>query len=421
MEEGLALGLIREAEERDATAIAGIRSVFYLDKPDFWYTLSAPLTARIWDESDTLERIVRLIRETTPHTVITMDPRPFNQHGGHQLSARLAIEAFLTAGDAHTFPCQLSHEGPSPWQPQRLLAQNHRFDGLLGERAAEERRTDPDSGLPVIGVWSGHRSRRHGTTWAQAKLDAARLYRTQGWATVPAQAPSDPDALGSEWFTVLAGNGRPVRAQPREQAGLRPLYAEFRDWTRKVGMPWLANDAQPLYPVRPTTTVPAVGTAPVLNGQEGEGEYPGPELALRFWQGDDAAAADCSATAKLSRHEDDLYVLVRVTDERAGAALGQDDVKRHWRTDSVEIAVDPRGDADDTSVTFKTGIVPVTADGGAGRGQPAGARRQDGSRRARRQCGRRPLPGLHGRGEDPAQGASRGGGPRALRGERAGV
>ncbi|WP_329035041.1 PIG-L family deacetylase [Streptomyces sp. NBC_00178] len=362
-EEGPELGLIREAEEREATALAGIRNIFYLDKPDFWYTLSAPLTARIWDEPDTLERIVRLIRETTPHTVVTMDPRPFDQHGGHQLSARLAVEAFRLAGDRHAFPRQLAHEGLNVWQPRRLLAQNNRFDGLLGEAAAAQHRTDPDSGLPVVGFWSGHRSRRHGTTWAQARLSAARHYRTQGWGTLPPEAPSDPEMLNSEWFTVLADRGRPVRRPVHRQTGLLPLYAEFRGWAHKAGMPWLANNVQPPYPARPTTTVPAVATAPVLNGLEGNGEYPGPELALRYWQGETPTAADCSATAKLSRHDDDLYVLVRVTDERAGAPLDRDDVKRHWRADSVEIALDPRGDADDTSVTFKTGIVPLTADG----------------------------------------------------------
>jgi hypothetical protein len=130
-------------------------------------------------------------------------------------------------------------------------------------------------------------------------------------------------------------------------------------------MPWLANNAQPLYPDRPSTTIPVVSTAPVLNGSEREGEYPGPELVLRHWQGDETSAADCSATVKLSRHGDDLYALVRVTDERQGAALARDDAKRHWRTDSVEIALDPRGTADDTSVTFKTGVLPFTAaDGG---------------------------------------------------------
>src|SRR5699024_5072919 len=39
------------------------------------------------------------------------------------------------------------------------------------------------------------------------------------------------------------------------------------------------------------------------------------------------------------------------------------DAKRHWRTDSVEIAIDPLGTAGNTSETFKVGIFPTTEEG----------------------------------------------------------
>lgn len=360
LDEGPELGLIRETEERTATAFAGIENIYYLDKPDFWYTLSAPLTARIWDEQDTMARLVRLVRLTTPHTIVVMDPRPFNQHGGHQLSARLGIEAFRLAGDPNAFPGQLADEGLAPWQPSRLLAQNYRFDSLLGPEAPEQQRTDPDTGLPVIGVWSGVRSRVHNTTWAQVERDAARLYLTQGFAAMPARVPSDARQLGSDWFTVLAEDGRFIEATVHRQTRLKSLYAEFAVWADRVGLPWLANRVQPDYPPNPSTTIPAVAIAPVVNAVEGPGEYPGPELPLAVWQG----GGGCAATAKLARHNDDLYVLVTVTDDRRAAELAADDIKRHWRTDSVEIALDPRGDSDDTSTTFKTGILPYSATGG---------------------------------------------------------
>ncbi|MCT2590755.1 PIG-L family deacetylase [Streptomyces sp. N2-109] len=376
LEEGAELGLIREDEERKATAPAGITNVYYLDKPDFWYTLSGPLTAAIWDERDTLERMVRLIRATTPYTVVTMDPRPFNQHGGHQLSARLAIEAFFLAGDPRAFPSQITREHYRPWQPRLLLAQNYRFGKLLGPDAPKRRRTDPDSGLPVFGVWSGTKSSEHGASWAQVERDAAREYRSQGFATLPPKVPTDPAELGSDWFTVLAADGRAVEAEVRPQSGLRPLYAEFKGWTARVGLPWLANNAQPDYPAGPSTTIPEVSGAPVLDGVERDGEYPGPELPLVHWQGTEAGADDVSATAKLARHGDDLYVLVKVTDDRKGAALGGEDIKRHWRTDSVEITLDPRGTADDTSTTFKAGIFPFTAHGGGPAAERDGDNRQ---------------------------------------------
>ncbi|WP_084531277.1 sugar-binding protein [Nocardia miyunensis] len=356
-EEGPELGLIRETEERGATGMVGIENIYYLDKPDFWYTLSAPLTARIWGEQDTLARLVRLVRQITPHTIVVMDPRPFNQHGGHQLSARLGIEAFRSAADPLAFPEQIAVEGLAPWRASRLLAQNYGFGSLLGPNPPGQQRADPDTGLPVIGVWSGTRSHEHGTTWAQVERNAARLYRTQGFAAMPPRVPSDPQLLDSDWFSVLADDGRFVEAAVRGQTGLEPLYAEFSAWADRVGLPWLANRVQPDYPAKPTTTIPAVTVAPTLNGAEGPGEYPGPELPLAVWQGD----ARCTATAKVSRHADELYVLVVVADERKGAALACDDVKRHWRTDSVEIAIDPRGDSDDTSTTLKVGVLPYTS------------------------------------------------------------
>ncbi|MFF4409226.1 sugar-binding protein [Streptomyces sp. NPDC001404] len=369
-EEGPALGRIREREERAAVGHVGIRNVFYLDKPDFWYTLSAPLTAKAWNRgpqqpTDTLARLVRLIRATTPKTVVTMDPRPFNQHGGHQEAGRLAVEAFRLAGDPTAFPEQIAKEKHTPWKPSRLLAQSWKFDGPTGKQCAARRATDPHTGLPVVGVWPGARSRDHGKTWAQVERDAARTYVTQGFGALPPTVDTPADRLPCEWFTVLAEDGRPITAPVHPQSGLRPLYAEFRDWAQQVHMPWLADDAQPAYPPAPATTVPEVAEAPVVDGTAGPGEYPGETLHLTHWDGKECTPDDCSADARLARHGDDLYVLVHVTDDKKGAALdAADDCKRHWRTDSVEIDIDPRGRSDDTSTTFRTGILPFTAHGG---------------------------------------------------------
>ena len=84
-EEGAALGLLREAEERRAVGRAGIRNVYYLDKVDFYYTVSAPLTREIWNERDTLARVVRVVRKTRPDVIVTMNPSPTpGNHGHHQ-------------------------------------------------------------------------------------------------------------------------------------------------------------------------------------------------------------------------------------------------------------------------------------------------------------------------------------------------
>ncbi|MEV4367675.1 sugar-binding protein [Nonomuraea sp. NPDC049637] len=362
-EKGAALGRIREAEEREAVAHAGIRDVFYLDRPDFWYTLSAPLTARAWGPG-TLRRLVETIRATRPSTVVTMDPRPFNQHGGHQLAARLAVEAFRLAADPAAFPGT-----GAPWRATRLLTQNWGLRGPVGPGCATAGMRDPATGLPQLGVWAGAWSPRHRVTWAQRERDAERAYRTQGFAARPAKVTGP---FGCDWFSVVFDGGRPVPAPVVEQAGLRPLYAEFRDWARATGLPWLANRAQPDYPEPPATTLPVAGRAPKLDGLASPGEYAGPALPLAHWEGERCPAADCAATARLTRHGADLYVQVEVTDEARGAAL--DECERHWRTDAVEIALDPRGDSDDTSTTFKLGVLPYTAKGGPCAARDADAR-----------------------------------------------
>ncbi|NLU67003.1 hypothetical protein HCC30_06930 [Streptomyces sp. HNM0574] len=363
-EEGAPLGMLREAEEREAVRLAGVRNVFYLDKPDFWYTLSAPLTSKVWDREpsrkDTLERLVRLIRATTPKTVVTMDPRPFDQHGGHQLAGRLATEAFELAGNRKAFPHQITKERYKPWQPSGLLAQNWRFQGPSGKSCATSPQRDEASGLPVRGWWGGVESRKHRTSWAQVERDAQRKYVSQGFGSVPEKV-TEEEKQQCDWFTVLAEHGKPVKAKAEPQSGLKPVYAEFARWARDVGMPWLANKAQPDYPERPGTTVPMAAHAPAVDGKAGEGEYPGDPVRLDHWQGEKCATAqDCSAEARLSHHGDALYALVHVTDDKQGTKLGADDCKRHWRTDSVELALDPKGTSDDTSTVFKTGLLPFT-------------------------------------------------------------
>jgi hypothetical protein len=51
---------------------------------------------------------------------------------------------------------------------------------------------------------------------------------------------------------------------------------------------------------------------------------------------------------------------VNVTDDALGTVVPPEDAKRHWRTDSVEITIDPRGDSRDTSTTYTLGAFPVT-------------------------------------------------------------
>ncbi|WP_037348311.1 sugar-binding protein [Sciscionella sediminilitoris] len=570
-EEGPALGVLREGEERKAVGRAGVQDVHNLDKVDFFYTVSAPLTRKVWDEQDTLDRIVRLVRETTPSVIVTMNPAPVpGQHGNHQEAGRLATQAYYDAAD----PAKFTGQGLAPWSTGRLFEADADGSGGTGPDCPN---TADNPAEQVYRVWEGAYSREHRSSWAKVQAQSARDYRSQGFgdtadpptdpakidcdrftqidsrvpytigdtapeamlegaalpgkgglpkgtglelrtseqhpvpgssftATVTAHAPHGGvlpgaritpalpegwsvrgdgrlDGNGKARFTVTVpraaktGTGYRIGAELRSAIGhgqtareiepapaltaapaRLPQYADFDDWSARTGVPQLqgdwentlslgsgksrtipvrlhnngeraesgtvrldlpkgftaspatreyrglapgadttaeftvaatdkqlptANDGDYRYTVHttsgagsrdtaaaldlvPATSIPALDSAPKLDGIAGPGEYPGATLPIsRRWEGDPCTSArDCSGYAKVSRHGDTLYVLTHVTDDKQGTALSAKDCKRHWRTDSVEIDIDPRGTGENTATTFKTGILPWTAEGG---------------------------------------------------------
>lgn len=201
-EEGPPLGLLREAEERRAVGRAGIRDIFYLDKVDFYYTVSAPLTREVWDERDTLARVVRVVRETRPEVIVTMNPSPTpGNHGNHQEAARLAVEAYEAAADPSAFRSQITQEGLKPWRVKRIFRSGATGQGPTGPQCASSfSPTDPTD--QVYGVWAGAKA-ASGKTWAQIEREAQREYASQGWAVFP-DAPSDPAAIACDRFTQIA-------------------------------------------------------------------------------------------------------------------------------------------------------------------------------------------------------------------------
>lgn len=584
-QEGPALGLLREDEERRAVGTAGVRDIINLDKVDFYYTVSEPLTRQVWGHQDTLGQLVRVVRQTRPGVLLTMNPAPSpGNHGNHQEAARLAIEAFYAAADPTAYPEQLTREGLQTWAPAKIL-----WRGALGTAS-----TGPACGTTfvpadatdnVYGVWSGKVS-ASGRTWAAIERSAQRMYASQGWAGFP-DVPADPNLLGCDMFTLVdsrvpyaapgtteagspsavldgaitqvagglplgtglrvttssfrvlrgtgftatvsvtatdrplnratlsvtapagwtvSGDGRIPAVPPRRtitrtftivpaadaslggrariaatlttgqgvgyadravlvsppvvgQQQLLSQVAQYETWvtqateagqlsglvlpvltlpsagkrtinytvtnygtqaesgtlTAAVPTGFSANPAQLAYanlapgatitrPVEvtntdrtlrtsnqggdyaytvqttssggtatakaalelvPTTVIPQATTAPVVDGIDSPGEYPGGSIDLsRVWEGSACtSAADCSASAKVTWSADTLYVFVNVVDDIAGTTLDAADCKRHWRTDSVELAFDPRGTSENTSTTFKTGIFPKMSNG----------------------------------------------------------
>lgn len=236
-EEGPALGLIREAEERRAVGYAGIEHIYNLDEVDFFYTVSGPLTEEVWGQEETLEKVVRVVRATRPEVIVTMNPAPTpGNHGHHQIAARLAVEAFTAAADPTVFPEQLSDEGLRTWRAGRIFRAGASGSGPTGSVCATAYAPAEPTDL-VYGVWSGTPSSRYGgTSWAQVARIGQREYASQGWAVFPDQ-PEDPTQLGCTYFTQIdsrvpysPGNSAPTAALEgalEPAAGGLPLGTEF--------------------------------------------------------------------------------------------------------------------------------------------------------------------------------------------------
>jgi LmbE family N-acetylglucosaminyl deacetylase len=202
-EEGPALGMIREAEERRAVARAGITDIYNLDQVDFYYTVSAPLTEQAWGHDDTLDRVVRIIRETRPEVITTMDtaPSPGN-HGNHQYAGRMAFEAYRLAGDPNAFPEQITDEGLEPWTPSKLFRSGARGQTTGNGPDCPTSFTPTRPAQNIYGIWQGRFSERWDDTWAQIAREAQREYASQGWAVFP-DVSDDPHQLGCNYWTQI--------------------------------------------------------------------------------------------------------------------------------------------------------------------------------------------------------------------------
>jgi len=76
------------------------------------------------------------------------------------------------------------------------------------------------------------------------------------------------------------------------------------------------------------------------------------------WQGTVTNAADVSAVFRVAHDGDFLWVEVRVRDDVVVSNIEPDDIRGHWRSDSVEVCIDPTAGAEHTLETYKIGIFP---------------------------------------------------------------
>jgi LmbE family N-acetylglucosaminyl deacetylase len=168
------LGAIRVRETIAAAEIQGSEP-YFLGLKDFGFSKSADEAFRFWGHDEALRRMVLQIRKLRPDVIITNHSATNNDHGHHQATARLELEAFDAAADPKRFPEQLGDD-VTVWQVQRLFVRAGRSNQPPTD-SAQLVTIDPNEPDPV-----------RGKTFAEEALEALQKHATQGpWPRSVAQ------------------------------------------------------------------------------------------------------------------------------------------------------------------------------------------------------------------------------------------
>ena len=204
---GPALGLRRENEDRVAHFRSGTVDIFNLDRVDFFYNTSAPLTQFFWGQDETLRRITRIIRTTQPEIYIGFTPTLNAGHGNHQQAGRYIWEGVLAAADPSMFPEQL--EGPnalSTWQVKKVFS-----GGSTAGTGGTQTAADCTTGFTpaatnldtVAGAWLGYDSPY---AWPAGNVQGRPAGTAKSWAQVAAEGRS---AYPTQSRTMFQGAADP--------------------------------------------------------------------------------------------------------------------------------------------------------------------------------------------------------------------
>ncbi len=159
------LGAIRARETMAAAEIQGSEP-YFLGLKDFGFSKTRDEAFRFWGHENALGRMVLQIRKLRPDVIITNHSTTSNDHGQHQATALMVVEAFDAAADPSKFPEQLK-DGVTTWQVQRLFV---RARGNQQQAANTQIVTiDPNEKDPVRGV-----------VYAEEALRGLQQHATQG-------------------------------------------------------------------------------------------------------------------------------------------------------------------------------------------------------------------------------------------------
>lgn len=159
------MGAIRARETMAASEIQGSEPHF-LGLKDFGFSKTRDEAFRFWGHEEGLRRMVFEIRRLRPDVIITNHSTTSNDHGQHQATALMVVEAFDAAADPNKFPEQLK-DGVTTWQVQRL------FVRVRGNQ-------NPAANQQLVSIDPNERDPIRGTMFAEEALNALQKHATQG-------------------------------------------------------------------------------------------------------------------------------------------------------------------------------------------------------------------------------------------------
>jgi hypothetical protein len=185
--------------------------------------------------------------------------------------------------------------------------------------------------------------------------------------TTPVEGELKLDAPG--WIVEPAQRRIRVEARSSTSLNLRVTPPEGQRADADLAATFSANaqsfqSGVKLHPL-PHARVARLAAAPALDGTDrGWSDVTTLAIAPTYLvQGKVADDADSSATFHLAHDGRTLFVDVQVKDDAVVTNIAPNDIRGHWRSDSVEICLDPVVGAEDTLRSFKLGIFPFDTAG----------------------------------------------------------
>lgn len=174
-----------------------------------------------------------------------------------------------------------------------------------------------------------------------------RIEAPAGWQVSPAEVEVGAPGKKSTYYRLLQvtapASGGDAEVTASGEVGGKPVATRVR-----------------LHAV-PRLTIPKVAGL-VLDAQPDDAGWAAvPTVAIphtNTWQGTVAEPGDASGRFRVAQDGEALWVEVRVRDDVVVSNIEPDDIRGHWRSDSIELCVDPAAGAEHALGAYRVGIFP---------------------------------------------------------------